>query len=90
MDNYTVKFKESVEKKLNKLDKDIRIMLLGWIKKHLVNTTSPRTHGKALKGALGELWCYRVGNHRIIAKIQDSDIKIIIVVNIGHRKDIYK
>ncbi|XKM12866.1 type II toxin-antitoxin system RelE/ParE family toxin [Orbaceae bacterium ac157xtp] len=90
MDNYKVTFKKSVEKTLRKLDKDIQIMLLGWIKKHLVNTTSPRVHGKALKGELGELWRYRVGNYRIIAKIQDDDIKIIMVVNIGHRKDIYK
>lgn len=90
MPNYTVKFKKSVEKKLSKLDPDVQIMLLGWIKKHLVNTTSPRTHGKALKGALGELWRYRVGNYRIVAKIEDDDIKIVLVVNIGHRKDIYK
>lgn len=33
-------------------------------------------------------WRYRVGDLRIIAEIQDDKI-IILVLNIGHRSEIY-
>jgi len=45
--------------------------------------------GKALKGNLGDYWRYRVGNYRLIAEINDEEI-IIIIIGIGHRRDIYK
>ena len=53
-----------------------------------MNTEDPKIHGKALKGNLREYWRYRVGNYRLLADIDDQQIKIIIL-NVGHRKDIY-
>ncbi len=50
---------------------------------------NPRTRGKALLGALSGLWRYRVGDYRIICKIEDDNL-IIIALEIGHRKNIYK
>ena len=41
-----------------------------------------------IKGDLAD-WRYRVGNYRILCHIIDQTITIE-VVNIGHRKDIYK
>jgi len=46
--------------------------------------------GKALQGAsFDNLWRYRVGDYRLIAQIEDKDITILIV-RIGHRKDVYR
>ncbi len=47
-----------------------------------------RSLGKALKGPLGDLWRYRVGNFRIICELRDKEIRIV-VVRVGNRKDIY-
>ncbi|WP_062471932.1 type II toxin-antitoxin system RelE family toxin, partial [Jeotgalibaca dankookensis] len=63
-------------------------MIMGWITKNLVQTDNPRQQGKALKGELKEYWRYRVGNYRLLADIDDDAIKIILI-QIGHRKDIY-
>lgn len=49
----------------------------------------PRALGRALKGELGDLWRYRVGNIRIICDIQDN-VLTILVVEMGHRKDVYQ
>jgi mRNA interferase RelE/StbE len=50
----------------------------------------PRSIGEALKGeALGIFWKYRVGDWRIIARIKDQDI-CIIVVRIGNRSRVYR
>lgn len=86
---YQVNYEKKAIKYLKKLDKEQQRFILSWIEKNLVNTEYPRQQGKALKGALGMYWRYRVGNYRIIAEIKDNTIEINII-NIGHRKDIYK
>ncbi len=35
------------------------------------------------------LWRYRIGNYRVIADINDHRC-IILALEVGHRKDIYK
>jgi mRNA interferase RelE/StbE len=45
-------------------------------------------YGKALQGNRDDQWRYRVGDYRILAKI-DDDVVIITVVEVGHRKEIY-
>jgi mRNA interferase RelE/StbE len=86
--NYHVVYEKKALKSLSKLDKGQQKMILAWIEKNLMNTENPKVHGKALKGNLKEYWRYRVGNYRLLADIDDQQIKIIIL-NVGHRKDIY-
>jgi mRNA interferase RelE/StbE len=50
---------------------------------------NPRQIGKALKGPLGDFWCYRVGDYRIICAIQDSAITVL-VLQIGNRREVYR
>lgn len=45
--------------------------------------------GKALKGQLHGLRSYRVGDYRIIYEIQNKKI-VVIILTIGHRKEIYR
>jgi len=49
----------------------------------------PRQLGKPLTGQLGELWRYRVGNYRLIASIEDQEVRVL-VVRIGHRSKVYR
>lgn len=48
----------------------------------------PRVLGKPLKGNLGELWRYRIGDYRVLCDIQDDQL-IILAALIGHRKEVY-
>ena len=87
--DYKVAYERKAIKQLAKIEKGQQNILLAWIKKNLVETNNPRKHGKLLTGPLKGYWRYRVGNYRILADIKDSEVTII-VINIGHRKDIYK
>jgi mRNA interferase RelE/StbE len=49
----------------------------------------PRRMGKALKGPLGDLWRYRVGDFRVICDIQDG-VLVVLVLQIGNRREIYR
>lgn len=86
---YEVIYSKEAVKSLRKLDKGQIKLIYSWIVNNLVNTTNPRTNGKPIKGNLKEYWRYRVGEYRIIADIQDANITIVIV-NIGHRRQVYK
>lgn len=86
---YKVKFTEAALKELKKLDKHTASLILGWIRKNLEDCENPRAHGKALTANHCGKWRYRVGDYRILAEIQDEEI-IILILTVGHRRDIYK
>ncbi len=37
----------------------------------------------------GEFWKYRVGDYRLICKIEDDQL-VVLVLRVGHRKEIYR
>lgn len=85
---YKVFFEKNADKQLSKMDATQQRIIVNWIAKNLEGTDNPRVFGKSLKGNLNDYWRYRVGNYRIIAEINDDEIKILII-EIGHRRDIY-
>ncbi len=86
--SYTVVYTKQAEKALRKLDKQTQALIYGWIGKNLVGCENPRQHGKGLTANRSGQWRYRVGDYRILAEIQDDKI-LILVLNIGHRSEIY-
>ncbi|MBR4928395.1 MAG: type II toxin-antitoxin system RelE/ParE family toxin [Oscillospiraceae bacterium] len=85
---YHVEFTKSALRDIKKLDKGTSALILGWIRKNLEGCSDPRIHGKGLTANRSGQWRYRVGDYRIIADIDDSRI-VVVVVRIGHRRDIY-
>ena len=85
---YRVVFTEKSKKELKKLDKHTASLIIGWIEKNLEGCENPRQHGKGLTANRSGQWKYRVGNYRLIAEIEDDKI-IILILSIGHRRDIY-
>lgn len=86
---YKIVFTNRAKKQLQKLDKPIIALIIGWIEKNLVNCTNPRQYGKSLTGDKSGKWRYRIGEYRLISEIED-DIITILILEIGHRKNIYK
>lgn len=86
---YKVRFEDRAQKSLKKLSKDKAIIIMAWIKKNLENCDDPYRYGKPLKGDFKGQWRYRVGNYRIISHIDNEEI-IILILEIKHRKDVYR
>lgn len=86
---YSVEYTEKAVRELKKLDKYTRKIILAWIEKNLIGCSNPRLYGKALTADKSGQWRYRIGDYRIISDIQDDKI-IILVLSIGHRKEIYE
>ena len=85
---YKVEYLPQVFKTLEKMDKFTKRIIIEWIEKHLVDCENPRIYGKPLSANRVGQWRYRVGDYRIIAKIEDDKL-IILVIAIGHRREIY-
>lgn len=86
---YKLVVSDEVKKQLKKMDKHVGLMLAKDMKKRLDGLSNPRQLGKALTGQFKGLWRYRVGNYRVICDIIDDEL-IILALEVGHRKDIYK
>ncbi len=85
---YKVEYTAQAVKQLKKLDKHTAALIYGWIDKNLVDCENPRLHGKGLTANRSGQWRYRIGDYRLIAEIQDEKITILLL-NIGHRREIY-
>ena len=86
---WQIKFTNLAAKQFSKLDKPIKQRIISFLENRLATMDSPKQTGKALQGTLSEYWAYRVGNYRILTKHQDNQL-LILIVEIGHRKEVYK
>lgn len=89
MKRYSLYYTKEAKKALKKLDKPVLVMIQAWVEKNLVNTAEPGKYGKPLKGKFSGYWRYRVGNYRLITEIRNREL-IIVLVDLGHRKDVYR
>ena len=82
---YTVKYTQEAKKRIGKLDKSIQKI----IQKAIDSLTRNPYKGKRLSYELAGLYSYRTSDYRIIYKIEEGQL-IIIVITVGHRREIYK
>ena len=87
---YSVELAESADRELGKLDARQAKRILKFLHQRVAKVDDPRSIGEALHGSrLGEFWKYRVGDYRLICKIEDNRL-IVLVLRVGHRKEIYR
>jgi len=87
---WKVELAPAAERELGKIDPQVARRILVFLHGRVAHLDDPRSIGEALKGSkLGAFWKYRVGDWRIIASIEDSALRIL-VVRIGDRKEVYR
>ena len=87
---WRVEFDPAADRELRRLDPPETRRILRFLFERVAGSADPRRIGEALKGSkLGEFWKYRVGDYRVIARIEDKEIRVL-VVRIGHRRAIYR
>ena len=85
---WNVNFSEKADKQLLSLDKPVRERIRKYVK-DLAKLSNPRLRGEPLAGNLSDFWKYRIGNYRLICRIHDEKM-LVLVVKIGHRSEVYK
>lgn len=78
------------DRDLARLDPQHTKRILKFLYERVAKLDDPRSIGKAMQGpSLGEFWAYRVGDYRLICKIEDDRL-VVLVLRIGHRREIYR
>ncbi len=84
---WQIRFETKAEKEFSALDNSIKIRILKYLKK-LETCEDPRAFGKPLTENLSGYWRYRVGTYRIISRIHDTEL-IILLLAVKKREIVY-
>ena len=86
---WQVRYLSGIEKQLRKLGHEPERRIRRYLDDHVATLENPRDVGHSLLGPLSGYWRYRVGDYRIICRILDDEV-IVLVVEIGHRREVYR
>jgi mRNA interferase RelE/StbE len=86
---WTIKWDARALKTLKKMDKSIQKKILSFLNKRIAPLKNPRIFGKALSYNKYGLWRYRIEDFRILCKIEDEEV-VVLVVHVRHRKEVYE
>jgi mRNA interferase RelE/StbE len=87
---WKIEFTPEAQRNLDRFDKQVARRIAKFIAERIAPLEDPRSLGEALHGPdLNKYWKYRVGDYRVIAKIEDARISIVIV-RIGNRREVYR
>lgn len=86
---WRIEFVPAAAKEIKKLGKVEAARILATIENRIAALDDPRSVGSALTGEFGGLWRWRIGDYRVIARIEDERITILIV-RVAHRREVYR
>ena len=87
---WKIELSSQADRELSKLDPPQAKRILKFLNDRIAPSENPRTIGQALHGSrLGEFWKYRIGDYRLICKIEDDRL-LVLVLRVGHRREIYR
>lgn len=85
---WTLEVAQKARRQLSKIDrKQADRITLGMME--IARLENPRLRGKAMAGRYAGHWRYRFGDYRVIARIEDGRM-IILVVAVGNRREVYR
>jgi len=87
---WKVELSAEADRQLSKLDAPQAKRILKFLYERVARLDDPRSVGQALHGSrLGEFWKYRVGDYRLICRLEDN-LLVVLVLRLGHRREIYR
>ena len=86
---WTIEFDPEAIKDLSRLNRSIQAEIFEFMSTHIALAENPRDFGKPLRYEKYGLWRYRVRKYRIVCELQEPR-QTVLVVGVGHRKDVYE
>ncbi len=87
--SWRIEFNKASRKQFKDLGKGVQAEICRYLEERIASDNDPRRFGKPLSSNFAGLWRYRVGDYRLICEIQTGTF-IVLVLKIGHRKDVYR
>jgi mRNA interferase RelE/StbE len=86
---WTIEFDDRARRELRKLDPKIQREILRYLRERIGGSTDPKQFGKPLRMNLAGLWRYRVGDYRLICRLEENRL-VVFVIKVGHRREVYE
>ena len=87
---WKIEFDPAADREIDRLDPQIARRILTFLHGRIAPLDNPCSIGEAMQGPrFGEFWKYRVGDYRIIARIEDGALRVL-VVKVGNRREVYR
>jgi mRNA interferase RelE/StbE len=86
---WRVEFDRDAARDLRKLGVDAQRQILRYLRERIGTSEDPRRFGHPLTGDRKGFWRYRVGDYRMVAAIENNRL-IVLVVAVGHRREVYR
>lgn len=83
---YAITIESAAQKSIDKMEPDMQAEIVVTIRGL---ATNPRPYGVEKMTAKGNSYRYRTGNYRIVYRIFDKELRVI-VIEAGDRKEVYK
>lgn len=84
---WKIEFSAHADKQMDKLGRSDAVRIAKYLRE-VSSLDDPFSRGHGLTGKLSGLWRYRVGDWRVIARIE-GDRLVILVLEVGHRREVY-
>ena len=90
---WRIEFDAGALRDLRGLDRSVAQRIVRYLRERLAVVDDPRSLGAPLRRTASTgaapLWRYRVGGWRIVARIED-DVLRVLVLRIAHRREVYR
>lgn len=86
---WAVELLKSAADALDKLDTTTQQRIWRFLRGRLSRMENPRQTGKALTGKYAGLWRYRIGDYRLICRLEDTRL-VVLVVKVARRDQVYR
>lgn len=87
---WAIEIDAKAKKQLAKLGKPAAQRIIAYLENRVAPLANARDAGLAMQGTeFAHLWRYKVGDYRIICEIEDQKL-IVLVIEVGHRREIYR
>lgn len=86
---WRVELSGEVRRQIRRLDTGARWRIERFMVERLATGEDPRRLGHALHGNRAGLWRYRIGDYRLICRIED-DRCVVLALAVGHRREVYR
>ena len=83
---WEISFTPKAKKELAKLGKPAGKKIAAFLREKVA--LDPKASGGQLKGHLKEFWRWRVGEYRILGRIEEDKV-LVLVIHVGHRRNVY-
>lgn len=86
---WTIEFLPEAAKELRSLDRQVAARIVRTLEERIAPLEHPRSLGAALAGEHAGYWRWRIGDYRVVARIEDARV-VILVVRVAHRRKVYR